>query len=65
LADNNSELRKLYGVPTSMGVLPGRVTYLIDKNGVVQLIFNSQLDAQKHVSEALKKLKELDGKKSS
>jgi peroxiredoxin Q/BCP len=53
LADKDGKLRKAYGVPSSMGVLPGRVTFVIDKTGVVRLVFNSQLDAAKHVTEAL------------
>lgn len=60
LSDNDGQVRKLYGVPSTMGVVPGRVTYVIDKNGVVRLVFNSQLDAQKHVDEALKVLAEID-----
>lgn len=59
LADTDGKLRKTYGVPSSMGVLPGRVTYVIDKAGVVRLVFNSQLDATKHVSEALNVIKGL------
>jgi peroxiredoxin Q/BCP len=53
LADETGSLRKAFGVPRTLGVLPGRVTYVIDKQGVVRLIFNSQLSAADHVSEAL------------
>lgn len=60
LADKDGKVRKLYGVPTTIGMLPGRVTYVIDKNGVVRLTFNSQLNAEKHVTKALEILKELD-----
>ncbi len=63
LSDEHGKVRKLYGIPTSMGVLPGRVTYVIDKAGTVRLLFNSQLDAQKHVTEALKVLKDLENGK--
>jgi thioredoxin-dependent peroxiredoxin len=34
-------------------MLPGRVTYVIDKSGVVRHVFNSQLQANKHIDEAL------------
>jgi thioredoxin-dependent peroxiredoxin len=54
LSDSDNKLRKLYGVASTMGVMPGRVTYVIDKDGIVRLVFNSQIDAQKHVDEALK-----------
>ena len=60
LSDKHGQVRKLYGVSVTLGMVPGRVTYVIDKKGIVRLIFNSQLDAQKHVDEALKVLKELD-----
>lgn len=59
LADINNEVRKLFGVPKSMIFLPGRVTYVIDKNGIVQYIFNSQFKAEKHIENALKKLREI------
>ncbi|MFC7668654.1 peroxiredoxin [Hymenobacter humi] len=51
LADENGEVRKLYEVPRAMlGLLPGRVTFVIDKNGVIQYIFNSLTGATDHVS---------------
>ncbi len=59
LADTRNEVRKLFGVPKSMLFLPGRVTYVIDNMGVVQYIFNSQFGAEKHIENALQKLKEL------
>ena len=60
LSDEKNEVRKLYGVPSSMGIIPGRVTYIIDKKGVVRHIFNSQFQPEKHIEEALKILKELE-----
>lgn len=57
LADQGGSVRKLYGVPSTFGLLPGRVTYVIDKDGIVRHIFNSQFGATKHVEEALKILK--------
>ncbi len=56
LADEGGNLRKAYGVPKSMGLLPGRVTYVIDREGVVKKVFSSQLNATKHVDEALEAL---------
>ena len=60
LSDEKGEVRKLYGVPSSMGILPGRVTYIIDKKGVVRHIFNSQFKPEIHIKEALKILRELE-----
>lgn len=56
LSDEKGEVRKLFGVPKTMGLLPGRVTYLVDKQGKVKHIFNSQFQAEKHVMEALAQL---------
>jgi len=60
LSDPNKEVRKLYGVPSSMGFLPGRVTYVIDKRGIVRHIFNSQMHPEEHVNEALRILKSIE-----
>jgi peroxiredoxin Q/BCP len=58
LSDEENEIRKLLGVPGSMfGLLPGRVTYVVDKKGKVQHIFDSQLLATQHVREAMEQLK--------
>jgi peroxiredoxin Q/BCP len=60
LSDKKGEVRKLYGVPSTMGIIPGRVTYIIDKKGIVLHIFNSQFQPEKHIEEALKILKDLE-----
>ena len=60
LSDEDNKVRELYGVPSTMGILPGRVTYIIDKKGIVRHIFNSQTQAQRHVEEAKKMLKKLE-----
>ncbi|MGA2035217.1 MAG: peroxiredoxin [Thermoguttaceae bacterium] len=53
LADTDGSLRKSFGVPKTFGIIPGRVTYVIDKEGIVRHIFSSQFAADRHVSEAL------------
>jgi len=60
LADVDNKIRELYGVPSTMGILPGRVTYIIDKKGVVRHIFVSQTNAQRHVEEAKNTLRLLE-----
>ncbi len=60
LADVGDNVRRLYGVPTTMGFIPGRVTYIIDKQGVVRHIFNSQYQPEKHVEEAKRILEQLE-----
>ena len=60
VSDADGLLRQRYGVPRSfLGLLPGRVTYVIDRKGVVQHVFNSQLQATRHISEALEVVKRL------
>ena len=59
VSDRDKALQKAYGVPKTMGLLPGRVTYVIDRGGTVQHVFNSQLNAKKHVREALDVVKRL------
>ena len=59
LSDENSTVRKLYGVPAKLGIVPGRVTYIIDKKGIVRHIFSALFAPEKHIEEALNVLKEL------
>ncbi|PRP99338.1 peroxiredoxin [Enhygromyxa salina] len=62
ISDESGELRRSYDVPKAMlGMLPGRVTYVIDKQGKVQHVFNSMLKAKRHVTEALSVVKRLAG----
>jgi peroxiredoxin Q/BCP len=59
LSDTDGAVRKAYGVPATLGLLPGRMTFVIDQDGVIRHIFNSQLRAARHVEEALGTLKQL------
>ncbi len=53
LSDVDGKVRKLFGVKSTLGLMPGRATFVIDRKGVVQHVFVSQLRAGKHVEEAL------------
>jgi thioredoxin-dependent peroxiredoxin len=59
LADVDGAVRAQYGVPRTLGLFPGRVTYLIDRDGIVRHIFSSQFQPWRHVPEALKILEDL------
>jgi thioredoxin-dependent peroxiredoxin len=59
LADEGGKVRKRYGVKATLGIMPGRVTYVIDQGGVVRHVFSSQMGVQRHVQEALAALEEL------
>lgn len=59
LSDNDKKIRNLFGVKTSLlGLLPGRVTYVVDKEGVIQMIFDSVM-ATSHITKALEKIKKI------
>ena len=57
LSDEGGKVRKLYGASGTFGLFPGRVTYVLDEEGVVRHIYSSQLGVQKHVEEALEALR--------
>jgi peroxiredoxin Q/BCP len=65
LSDVDHEVRRLYGVPSTLGIIQGRVTYIIDKRGIVRHVFSSQVHPELHVEEAIKVLKEIDKEQSS
>jgi peroxiredoxin Q/BCP len=60
VSDNDCALRRAFGVSKTLGLLPGRVTYLIDRQGIVRHRFQSQFSADKHVSEMLKVLRQIE-----
>eukprot|EP00179_Madagascaria_erythrocladioides_P014922 CAMPEP_0198367526 /NCGR_PEP_ID=MMETSP1450-20131203/155233_1 /TAXON_ID=753684 ORGANISM="Madagascaria erythrocladiodes, Strain CCMP3234" /NCGR_SAMPLE_ID=MMETSP1450 /ASSEMBLY_ACC=CAM_ASM_001115 /LENGTH=195 /DNA_ID=CAMNT_0044075009 /DNA_START=41 /DNA_END=628 /DNA_ORIENTATION=+ len=56
LSDTQNAARKAFGVPSLLGLLPGRVTYVINKEGTVIKVFNSIGNAAAHADEARKAL---------
>lgn len=55
LADTESKVRNLFGVKSTMlGLIPGRVTYVIDKAGEIIFIYDSQFKAERHIEESIK-----------
>jgi len=64
LSDNDKKIRNLFGVkPSLFGLIPGRVTYVVDRNGIIQLIFDS-LVATNHIPRALEKIKKIASENS-
>jgi peroxiredoxin Q/BCP len=53
VADESGELRERYGTGKTLGLFPGRVTFVIDPEGIVREVYNSQLLAHKHHRKAL------------
>lgn len=58
LSDPKGQVRKSYQVPRTLGLLPGRVTFVIDRTGRICHQFDSQLNATRHVTEALAALRQ-------
>jgi thioredoxin-dependent peroxiredoxin len=59
LSDVGGRVRKSYGVPAVLGLLPGRVTYVIDRDGTVRHVFNSMTNIDQHVGDALAVVRQL------
>ena len=53
LSDKGGRVRKLYGVNRLFGILPGRVTFVIDRDGVLRHVYSALFESERHVKEAL------------
>ncbi len=62
LVDRGNQLRRAFGVPSVLGLLPGRVTYVIDSEGVIRHVFNNLLDGAAHRREAIQALQRLQNR---
>jgi thioredoxin-dependent peroxiredoxin len=65
LSDKDGQVRKSYGVPAALGLLPGRVTYVIDRTGTVRHVFNSMTNIGRHVNDALDVVKKLQAEREA
>ncbi len=59
LCDLNNILRKKFGVPKTLGFIEGRVTYIINNQGIITHIFEDLLNGPAHIKEAIRALKKL------
>ena len=59
LSDKGGTVRKAYEVPSTLGFIPGRVTYVIDRDGTVRHVFNSMTNIDRHVKDALEVVRRL------
>lgn len=59
LSDPGRKVARLYGIPNTLGIVGGRVTFIIDRQGIIRGKFSSQLNYEKHVGEALRVLRSL------
>lgn len=59
ISDSDGSLRKSFRVPRTLGLLPGRVTYVIDREGTICHVFSSAFNGARHVEEALQTVRRL------
>jgi peroxiredoxin Q/BCP len=64
VSDPKGVTRKLYGATGGLGIIPGRVTYVIDKQGIVRHIFSSMTAFDKHIAEALKTIEAINAEQA-
>jgi thioredoxin-dependent peroxiredoxin len=65
LSDRGGRVRKSYGVPSVLGVIPGRVTYVIDRTGTVRHVFSSMTNIDQHVNDALEVVRKLQAEQAA
>ncbi|MEI7894413.1 MAG: peroxiredoxin [Myxococcales bacterium] len=65
LSDESGEVQTKYGVRSLFGLLPGRVTFVIDRGGIIRYVFDSQLRFNRHVEEALRVVRSLESGQAS
>ncbi len=60
LSDEKKQVRKLFGVSGTLGLFPGRITFIIDKKGIIRHVFSSQIQPTRHIQEALQIVRQID-----
>ena len=65
LCDQNNILRNQFGVPKKLGLLDGRITYVINSEGIIKHIFEDLLNGPEHIKEAIKAVKKLQCRDNS
>lgn len=53
ISDADGSLRQQFGVQNTFGIIPGRVTFVIDRSGTIKLAYSALLAADDHVKRAL------------
>jgi peroxiredoxin Q/BCP len=60
LTDADGAVRRAYGVKSTLGLFPGRATFVVDRAGFVRHSFSSQLRVVSHVQQALAVVQQLE-----
>ena len=58
LSDPDRQVAETYGVPKTFGMIPGRVTFVIDPQQTVRMAYPSQFNAKAHMEKAISLLKQ-------
>ena len=59
LFDSNNSLRRAFRISNFLGVIPGRVTFIIDKNKTIIHLYSNLANGPAHVEESIKFIKTL------
>lgn len=62
LSDAEGKVRQLFGIKNTLGILPGRATFVIDKKGKIKFTLVSQFLIQQHIEESLKAVQRLNSR---
>ncbi|HPH83549.1 MAG TPA: peroxiredoxin [Flavobacteriales bacterium] len=57
LLSDEGDLRSLYSISKTLGFVHGRITFVIDKKGVIIEVIASVFDATRHVEDALNRVR--------
>lgn len=59
LSDSDSSVHQLYGAKTMFGLMNNRVTFVIDREGIIRHRYADMMNGAIHITETLKILKDL------
>lgn len=59
VSDADGSLREKFGVPNMLGLVPRRVTFVIDRDGVIRHVFEAMFSSTPHIEGARKVVREL------
>ena len=59
LSDIGGTVHALYGIQTRLGILHDRVTFVIDRSGIVRSVFTSMVDMRGHIQSSLPVVRKL------
>jgi peroxiredoxin Q/BCP len=59
LTDPDGKVKRAFGVSDYLGILPGRVTFVVDRTGIIRLVFNSPSRIEQHIGRSLDMIKNL------